>query len=291
MNNKKDIIILYFFIVIEFLILINSKSVITSIIQSTKLFIINIFPSLFPTMVIGIFLVQNNIHLIIPKFIKYIFNKLFSFNDTVTSLYIISMLCGTPSNSMFINEYLKKGLIDEKTAENLIYCTHFINPLFVIGTVGIGLFNSFKIGIIILLMLYLSNFIKAFILRNNFTKTNKQNNYIKNENIISTLSNSIIKSINSLLLILGIIIMFNILINLISNIFNLSSYTSTIINGLLEMTSGIIKLKDLHINYYLKIFMVCYFLSFGGICIQLQTLSMLTKKKIRYFKYFIFRLF
>lgn len=291
MNNKKDIIILYFFIVIEFLILINSKTVITSIVQSSKLFIINIFPSLFPTMVIGTFLVKNNIHLIIPKFIKKIFKKLFNFDDNITSLYIISMLCGTPSSSMFINEYLENNLIDEKTAENLIYCTHFINPLFVIGTVGIGLFNSFKIGIIILLMLYLSNFIKAFILKNNFTKTNNENNYIKNENIISTLSNSIIKSINSLLLILGIIIMFNILITLISNIFNINNFTYVIINGILEMTSGIVKLRNIHINYYLKIFLAYYFLTFGGICIQLQTLSMLTKKKIRYFKYLIFRLF
>lgn len=291
MNNKKDIIILYFFIIIEFLILINSKTVITSIIQSTKLFIINIFPSLFPTMVIGTFLVKNNICLIIPKFIKYIFNKLFNFDDNVTSLYIISILCGTPSSSMFINEYLEKGLIDEKTAENLIYCTHFINPLFVIGAIGIGVFNSFKTGIIMLLLLYTSNFIKAFILRNNFNKNNKQINYIKNENIISTLSNSIIKSINSLLLILGIIIMFNILITLILNIFNLNNFTYTVINGILEMTSGIIKLKDLNINYYLKIFLSYYFLTFGGICIQLQTLSMLTQKKIRYFKYLIFRLF
>lgn len=291
MNNKKEIFVLYCFILLEFLILFNSKIVINSVIKSSSIFILNIFPGLFPTMTIGSILIKNNIEQIIPNTIKKIFNFLFNFDDNKTSLIITSIICGTPSNAMFINEYLSNDLINEKEAECLLCCTHFVNPLFIIGSVGIGIFNSFKTGIILLLMLYLSNFIKAFILRKNFVKTNKIKNKINTTSFINTLSSSITKSINNLFLIFGIIILFSILVTLITNIFNLNDALQILINGMLEMTGGIIGLNSLSINYSIKFLLAYYFLSFGGICIQMQAFSMITKKKIRYLKYLIFRLF
>lgn len=174
MTTNKNVILLYFLIFTEFIILINSNIVIKSVISSSSMFILKIFPSLFPTMVIGLCLIKNNISFIIPRFIKYAFNKLFNFDEHMTTIYIMSMICGTPSNAIFINDYVNKGLINEKSASNLLCCSHFINPLFVIGGVGLGVFNNAKIGVILLLLLYLSNFIKAFILRNSFQSVSKK---------------------------------------------------------------------------------------------------------------------
>ena len=56
------------------------------------------------------------------------------------------------------------------------------------------------------------------------------------------------------------------------------------------MTGGIIKLSNLNINIYIKIFLAYYFLNFGGLCIQMQSMSMIDNKKIRYLKYLNFRL-
>ena len=138
LTRKKDIFLLYFLLTLELLILINSSLIIKSVKDSSFMFIIKIFPSLFPTMVIGNLLIKNNIELIIPKFIKKIFNKLFNFNDIETSIFIISIFTGTPSNAIYINEYLEKNLITKKEAEALLCTTHFINPLFVVAGVGIG---------------------------------------------------------------------------------------------------------------------------------------------------------
>ena len=66
---------------------------------------------------------------------------------------------------------------------------------------------------------------------------------------------------------------------------------SIIINGILEMTGGVISLSYLAINPLLKFLLAFVFLNFGGLCIQMQTLSMIENKKIRYLKYLIFRLF
>ncbi len=291
MTRKKDIFLLYFLLTLELLILINSSLIIKSVKDSSFMFIIKIFPSLFPTMVIGNLLIKNNIELIIPKFIKKIFNKLFNFNDIETSVFIISIFTGTPSNAIYINEYLEKNLITKKEAESLLCATHFINPLFVVAGVGIGVFNDVKIGFLLLFLIWTSNLFKAFLNRNDFKEKRKMNITYNKKSFIITLSESIKTSINALLMIFGIVIMLNLLVALITNIFNLNQFTNTIINGLLEMTGGIMKLSSLDIDICLKIILAYIFLNFGGICIQMQTFSMFNNKKIRYFKYLIFRLF
>lgn len=291
MTTKKNIYFLYLLILLEFIVIYKSKIVINSVMDSSLMFILKIFPSLFPTMVIGNLLVKENVQLIIPKFIKKIFKKLYGYNDTMTGIFIISMFTGTPSNAMYINEYLEKGLLNEKQAVTLLCTTHFINPLFVIGGVGIGVFKSAKIGFLLLMVLWLSNFIKAFICRSKWEKD--KNNELENNPLkfISDLSYVIKKSINSLLMIFGIVIMFNLLTTLIKNVFYLNDVSSTIINGILEMTGGTAALSKLNINKMIKIIISYVFLNFGGFCIHMQTMSMIENKKIRYFKYLIFRLF
>ena len=289
MTSKKDILLIYFLLSIELLILTNSDIVIKSVLTSFNMFLTKIFPSLFPTMVIGLLLVKLGIYKVIM--FKNIFKRLLRFNEIDTSIFITSIFCGTPSNAAFINNYLEKGLINENEALNLLCCTHFINPLFVIGGVGTYVFKSYKIGIIILLMLYLSNLIKAFLLRNNFNP-HLESNGIKEKVNFNDIFVSIIKeSMLNLLVILGIVILFNILIILIKEIFNLSNTLKVFINIILEMTSGILSIKALNINIILKILLAYFSLSFGGLCIWFQTISMITNKKIKYFKYFIFRLF
>ena len=279
MHRKLNILLLYFLLLIELLILYNSKIIINDIKKTSIIFIINIFPSLFPTMLLGNLLVKCNIKLIIPSFIKKIFNILFNFDDNMTTIFIMSMLCGSPSNAMFINDYLEKGLINEKTAKNMLKVTRFINPLFVISTVGITIFNSVKIGILILIILYISNFIKAFLLRKNFVSTSIKDTNINNINFINELKITIKETINTLLFIFSTIITFNVLISLIKEIFNLNLFYTLIINSLLEMTSGIIILKDISIPLLPKILIAYLILSFSGLCIHLQISSIIKEKK------------
>lgn len=290
MTKKSNILFLYFLIFIEVLILFNSSVAINAVQGSIKIFLKNVFPSLFPTMVIGVMLVKNNVYEIIPKFIKKIFKKIFNYNDYMTSIFIISLISGTPSNALYINEYLDKGLITNNEAESLLLSTHFINPLFVIGMVGNVIFKSTKIGFIMLLALWVSNLIKAYITRPRVYKTIDKKNILYNEPIINSFFSSIKQAIYALLTIMGIIILFNMLTILIREVLNLNNTLSVIINGILEMTGGVTRVSELNINTLLKIIMTYAMLNFGGLSIHMQAFSMLENKKIRYLKYLIFRL-
>ncbi len=291
MTSKKDLLIIYVFVFLELLILLNSHLVIDSVKSSMVMFITKVFPSLFPTMVVGNILIKQNVHIIIPSFIKTIFKKLFNFNDVMTGIFITSMFVGTPSNALYINDFLEKKIIDEKEAETLFYTTHFINPLFVIGGVGIYVFNDSKIGLLLLLLIWISNFIKAFLNKRKIDNKNIKKAEFNNTNLINSITTSIKSSMNALLLIFGIIIMFSILITLIGNIFNLPKTLEIIIGGLLEMTGGIIRLSNTSFNNVIKFILCYYFLNFGGLCIQMQSIGMFQNKNIRYLKYLIFRLF
>ena len=266
MTKPKDIFVIYLLLIIEFLILSNCNAIINNIVFSSQLFITKIFPSVFPTMLLGLMLTKLNFYKIVPKFINKLFKKFFNFNNIHTAIFISSFICGAPNNGVFINEYLNKGLITEKEAESMLCATHFINPLFIIYGVGIGLFNNEKVGLLIIITMLISNLIKLRILKKNF---NSADIYLQNEFFysLSTFFTTIKTSINSILNIFAVVVIFNILIALISNIFNFSNLTNTIINLILEVTSGINKINSLYINNAFKFILAYFGLSFGGLSI------------------------
>lgn len=275
MTQKKETLLLYSLLILEFIILFNSNEVINSVIESTRIFVFSVFPSLFPTMVLGLLITKLNLYTIIPTYIKKLFNILFNFNEAHINIFLSSMICGSPSSAIFIKEYLANGLISKNEAKYLMKCTIFINPLFVVGTIGIKVFNSRNIGVLLLILTYITNMIKAFYFRKNFKSHFMKKNTVK-EPVINIFIATIKKSMLALLNILGFIIIFNLLITLITYIFNPNIYITTFINIFLEITSGIIKISGLNINIFIKIFISYISLSFGGICILMQAKSVLS---------------
>ncbi len=292
MSTKKVDFIICTLIITELLILNNAPLITNSIQRYSLTFIQTILPSLFPTMLIGNLLIKMNVIKIVPKFLKNIFNKLFNFNEACTIIFILSFIAGSPSNAKFINDYYELGKINKRQAENLMCITHFINPLFVTEVIGNQVFNNKNIGFILVLIILLMNLVKAFILRNNFkNKINLNQESYKSVSFIKIITPSIKNSLESLLIIFGTVITFGTLCTLIMYIFKLSPLLNLIIGGILEMTSGVTNLSIINTPPLIKLYLSYFFINFGGLCIQMQSISMLKKINISYYKYLMFRLF
>ena len=69
------------------------------------------------------------------------------------------MISGYPNNANLLK--------DNPNLNNIIHYTNFVNPIFLIATVGCIYLKDIKLSIIILLSHYISNFIFGIILRNN----------------------------------------------------------------------------------------------------------------------------
>ena len=284
---------MFLVIFVIFFILINSVEIMENIRLSFNICINNLFPSLIPFMILSNILINynfiNDLSSILGKFM----NKVFKVNKNSSFAFVMSILSGTPSNAKYLNDLYNNNLIDISDIEKCLNFCHFTNPIFILGTIGFSFLHDKKLGLIILISHYLSSIIigifnrKSEIITNNNIKSNKVKN---NKNFIKILSESIYSTINTLLLILGIITCFLIITCLINKIFNISN-DYKFLYGLLELTQGLNFFNVSSLSIKMKTILSSFLVSFGGLCIHAQVFSILDNKKIRYMPYLLSRVF
>ncbi|MBE6160045.1 MAG: hypothetical protein E7157_03240 [Lactobacillales bacterium] len=286
-------IIMIFLIVVAYLILLNSSIVINTVVQAIEIFKNSIFPSLFPFFIISELLVNYGFVEFISKLFKPIMNNFFKINSKCAFILVMSMISGFPSNSKYTKDLYLKGEINELEATKILMFTHFSNPLFILGAISITFLNNKKIGLFILIIHYLTNFIVGFLLRNIIkTPINNTNMNIKKETLSfsNILSTSILNAFNTLFLILGTIIVFLVITNLLNEYIVFNPYIKGIISGILEMTGGISNISILDITLKQKSTIIGMILSFGGISVHMQVKSIISDTPIKYQPYLIARL-
>lgn len=295
---KKSIINLLFITllcIISFEVLKESEVVISSVKSSLKIWQNNIFPSLFPFFIISNILISLHLPEILGVLFNNIMYKLFKINGNASFILFLSILSGFPSSAKYTKELLENNLIDVDDATKILTFTHFSNPLFVIGMVSSFISNK-NLIIPILLSHYLGNIVIGLILRNYKSKS-KQIRKVNIKNIINRhtdfgtiLSKSINSAISSLLLILGTVTTFLVLTSLINSIFNFNDISKTIINGIFEITQGLNSLVYLNVSDNIKGLIAVFILSFGGLSIHMQILTIISDTKIKYLPYLFSRL-
>ena len=277
-------------LIITYQILNNSTEVMNSVKFSFDIWKNNIFPSIFPFYIVSSLLINYGF----VELTEYLFRPLmylFGINSNVSFIFIMSILSGFPSNSKYIKELLNKNIITEIDASKALMFTHFSNPLFILGTIS-SLLNK-KIAIFILVIHYLTNIIIGVLFRNyhnTYTKSISDIKLPNSKNISLILIKSIKDSIEILLLILGSITVCSFLCTIINHIFNFNNISSTVINGIFEITQGLKYVSLLNISLKFKTTISVMFLSFGGLSIHLQIKSILSDTDIKYLPYLIARI-
>jgi len=288
---KKNLFIIFILLFLFFIIIINNSLVIKSCIDSINIFKNNLFPVLFPFFILSDLLINYKFADIISIIFKNIFKKLFKTDKICSYVFIIGCISGYSNAFKTIKELYDQNKISEQMINKIILFCHFVNPLYIVSTLSIYL-CSFKLSIIILIIHYFSNIIVGLIFRN-YNESKNNDNFVlnkdKSDNFFISISNSIKKSINTLLIILGSITIITILSNLIcANINNI--FIKTIIEGIFDFVNGINSLNYLNLSIKIKALFCIIFISFGGISTHLQVFSILSDVKINYFYYLLSRI-
>lgn len=285
---KKYIILSLILIILIF----NLDIVMISVKDSAILFFNKVFISLFPFMILSDILFYYDYHIFLKNtFIGKFFSKIFNINSNSTIVFILSMLTGLPNNAVYINNLLDNGEINIEDANNLLTFSYFPSISFVIGNIGILIFNNIKIGLILYFSCLFNNLLIGLYFRKknrNNIVTNKSNN--NKMDFFDMLKKSIVKAINNLYLILSIIIIFTIIINLISKYLTINKLCISILSGILEITSGINTIGMLNIDFKYKLSLIVFILNFSSISIIIQSKSILSKYKINIKKILIIKL-
>lgn len=288
----KNLLIYLITIFFLFEFLINGNYLIDIFFNTINLCINNLFPSIFIFFTITDILNNYNFPYYISKLCGKLFEKVYKIPKVSSYIIIMSLTSGFPGNAKLIKEQLDKKVIDEFDATKLLTMTHFSNPLFIIYTIGNTFFHDTRVGIIILLVHFITNFIIGFLFRNIYKYQKKDNTLIPRESLpfISLLKSSFYNTAKILITVLGVIIFMAMITATLNHYLNLNSFSTCLFNGLIEITTGLKYLSLLSIEKARACALATFFISFGGISIHMQIKSILSKYDINYYIYLISRI-
>ena len=287
-------------------LLIFSKSNLPAVKSGLTLWATSVVPSLFPFFVSTELLMHTRIVSILGRLLNKYMKPLFNIRGEGAFAFIMGIISGYPVGAKIASNFRKNNICSKEECERLLSFTNNSGPLFIIGTVGILMFGSTTIGILLFITHILAGISVGIIFRfwkknsnSNYSNTNShlrtENKTVSFSNLGEVLAESITSSISTILLIGGFVVIFssvisilkssgiiNILSTCLSPLFNIlhidTSFISPFLCGILEITNGInsisqIACKKLSIN----IIFTAFLLGFGGISVLLQVLSITSK--------------
>lgn len=253
------------------------------------------------------------------------------FNVPGAGAFVMAMglASGYPVGAMLTGKIVKKGLCNTREAERLMSFSNTADPLFMVGAVAVGMFKDVRLGTIIALSHYISALILGLVMRfyaKNHGATPPAASGKKRESIIikatrellnarkqenrpfgQLLGDCIKDSINSMLLILGFIILFSVIIriinitgfvnaicpaiNMLLRIFGLDeSLSPAIISGFFEITLGTQLASQATAPLTQKIIIASSIIAWSGLSVHFQVMSMISDTKIKIMPYIYARI-
>ena len=302
MKKVESFLIMIILLFVCFEILVDSNSILNSILFSLDIFKNNVFPSLFPFFVVSSLLIKYGLPEFMSIFFGGLMNKMFRINGKCSFIFFMSILSGNPACAKYTRDLYLDGSINIYEASKILCFSSFTSPLFILGGLTI-LLNNGKVPILILVCHYLGNIILGFFIRNYHPSKKEKANFFdainlmhnkrisNKENFGTIITNSLIDSINTLLLILGVITFSLLITTIIDNNINLNSTLQGVLNGFIEMTQGLKYISLEPISLKLKATISVMIISFGGFSVHLQVMSVLSEIRFKYLPFFISRIF
>ncbi len=292
---------IFLFIVIIFLI-INPNKYINSAFNGILIWAKAVLPALFPFFFLTKLLTELGGIKILANSMQKFMQKIFHVNGMGSYVFLTSIMSGYPVGAKITSELYEKQMISSSEAKRLVTFTSTSGPLFVIGTVGVGMFASTAMGFIILISHFIGALLNGLLYRNSDYSQNQKleiNQKFKyngfDDNI---LEKSMLSAINSVLVVGGYIAMFFILIDIfydigiislmsgaigkILSLFGISSdYAVGISTGIFEMTRGCYENSLIFTDIKIATIINTFIISFGGLSTHLQAMTFLQKCNIK----------
>lgn len=267
-----------------------------------------VLPSLFPFFVSAELLRGTSLIKQIGTIFEPIMRPLFNVPGAGSFAFIMGLFSGYPVGAKIGAELYDQGLCTKNQAERLISFSNNSSPLFITGAAAVGIFNKPELGLLLLSAHYLGCITVGVIYGlHSRLKPSKEKHYIQfsmnysnNEtpitlsNIGIKLSDAIINSINTLLMIGGYIVIFSVLVTILNKL-NIILVISLVIksilffadfafslalpmsSGLFEITSGINLVKLSFAPTTQKIIITSLILGWGGLSVHAQVAGIVSK--------------
>ena len=271
-----------------FYLLMHSKTLVISISQSTNIFLTKLIPALFPYLLITEILINSGRVNNLSYGLSGLFKKVFRIPKNTTATVIIGFLLGYPNSAKYILNLYNEKQIDSSVATKLVAFTSNANLSYIIATVGISIFKSIEVGI----LLAISHFLSAIIIGIFFTpsynniiiqQTNiNSNSFKKIYSPFELLYISIYGTLKTLAFVFSYTVIFSLVPTLIFSDFSIPATLKAVIVGIFEISSGINNIYLLDISITSKLLLTSFILSFSSFMILIQIFSFVFKAKVKF---------
>ncbi len=269
------------FLLLTYFILTHSAISLHYAFHGFTLWYSKMIPSLLPFMILSGILVRMNLTEHFSKVLHPLLKRLFRCSRNLSYGIIMGFLCGFPMGAKVTADLLKTNKITKREAEFLLAFCNNIGPVyfctFVIPLLGIASPAPYLFG------MYGLPFIYGMVLRRTHFKDLETDNYNSTNQtspkpLLTALDESIHTSIQSILMLCGYMILFN-LLNILPHF--LLPWLHSYLAPLLEITGGLSMLGQT-----LPLYSLCL-LPFGGLSCIAQTNSMIGDTELSIQKYTI----
>ena len=224
---------------------------------------------------------------------RFLSNRIFRIPENEIVIVVLSLVGGYPVGAKLLSDGVKEGRILPETASRMLaYCVN-CGPAFLISGVGVGIFRSLRLGV----MIYLSQ-IAACILIGGLSGIGRRDCKISHKKQFSSpvpqggsviLVNAVTDAIRSMAIICGFVVAFSAFLPVISSLLSkLPAEIGYFLRGLLEVTTGCANLS-LFENYD-PVLLAALFTGFGGICVHLQVCAMLKGSGVSMKRFYLWRI-
>lgn len=255
-----------------------------------------VLPAIFPFLFFTKLLTDLGIiNIIASKFT--VFTSIFKTPPIGAFAFLTSILSGYPVGAKVVSDLYENGSITKEDAFKMTTFTSNSGPMFILGSVGIGLLLSRKLGLIMLFSHIIGALLNGVLYRNHKEKVNTINYKAQSIKKVSVQPAQLMwNSIMSILIIGGYICIFFVLIEMLNHLYIIppiatffasitginSELFIAIFNGMLEMTHGCIDIAGLKLNDFTSGILCCGLITFGGFSTMMQAIVFLQKFQMRF---------
>ena len=292
--RTKKIVVYAFALGMITLLLIEPEVYTKSVFNGLILFAVSVLPGMFPFFFYGKILTLSGFGDDFSAVLGKPFSKIYRTDKTSSYVFVMSLLSGYPVGARMLADFYENRLLDTDECKKISAFTSTGGPIFIVGTVGAGLFGDKRIGYVILAAHVLSSLLNGLVYRGKRAaeKPHSQKAAKSPDNVLSESINSAILSV---LTVGGYVALMGMAADAFSNLkildalsapFGLISETAagifrSVVISAVEMTRGCLEIEKTAASLPLKIALASFAVSFGGLSVTLQSVTFLSKCKIK----------
>ena len=273
------------------LFIVCSETVKNAVGNSLRLSVASVIPSVFPCALLSSVLAAVGGGELCGKLLGKPISRVFGTTNNAASAVLLGILCGFPIGAVTAFELFRSRTLTENELFLSVAVSSVPSPAFVISAVGGSMLESKRLGVLLYLIILLSNITAArlFSVKKEKDPTESKANTQKKD-FMSAVVSSIPSAVSATLNVTAYIVFFSALCACITDItsfFGVSRIFTATLHGLLEISGGCAEAAGY--GGCLALPLCAAFLGFSGISVHFQIISA-TDGKIPLGKYVLFML-